>query len=131
MDVAVGAIQDKHVDAGVNQYDEVFYLLIALKAVDVIYGLGYDWWAFRSLSCATRCCADWWLPSHPSRFDRKHLGRTLLFSERQRVKVELEQSPEQRTEGLRSPVKAVTVVGIAVLLAMIVAAYVLFIYYSM
>lgn len=43
MDVAVGAIQDKHVDAGVNQYDEVFYLLIALKAVDVIYGLGYDW----------------------------------------------------------------------------------------
>lgn len=35
--VATGAIQDR-TPTGVNQYDNVMYLLIALKAVDVFYG---------------------------------------------------------------------------------------------
>jgi hypothetical protein len=34
-------VQDK-TPTGPNQYNNVFYLLIALKAVDVLYGLTYN-----------------------------------------------------------------------------------------
>lgn len=38
LDVAGGAIQDL-TPTGVNQYNNVFYLMIAMKAIDVIYGM--------------------------------------------------------------------------------------------
>lgn len=34
-------VQDR-TPKGENQYNNVFYFLIALKAVDVFYGMGYD-----------------------------------------------------------------------------------------
>jgi hypothetical protein len=66
-----------------------------MKAVDVIYGLGYDI------------------------VDRVYLGRVLFFSEKQRAQYELETSVYERSQGLRKPIKEVTWLGIAVLTAMI------------
>jgi hypothetical protein len=90
-----------------TEYDKVFAFLIALKAVDIFFGIGYDY------------------------VDRKYLGRVLFYSERRRAQDELETTAEERSQGLRSPIKSVTWLGIAVLGAMIATSYTLFIYYAM
>lgn len=81
--------------------------MIALKTIDIFFGFGYDW------------------------LDRKYLGRVLFFSERRRAQDELETTVEERSQGLRSPIKSVTWLGIAVLGAIIATSYTLFVYYAM
>lgn len=61
----------------------------------------------------------------------KYLHGVLRASERDRVKIELTQTEEERTGGLRSPIKKVTYVGIAVTCAIIITAYVVYICYSL
>ncbi len=103
--VASGAIQD-HSGTGVNQYNNVFAFLIVIKGLDVIYGLVYNW------------------------VDKKYLGGVLMKSDMARRKMEVAQSEEERTRGIKKAIKRVTVVAIGVVLAMIVIAWVLYFYFS-
>lgn len=61
----------------------------------------------------------------------KYLHGVLRASERDRVKTEITETDEERTRGLRSPIKKVTYVGIAFTFSIILTAYVVYIVYSL
>lgn len=103
--VASGAIQD-HSGTGVNQYNNVFAFLIVIKGLDVCYGLVYNW------------------------FDKKYLDGVLIKNDMERRKMELAQTEEERSRGLKKPIKQVTVVAIGVVVSMIVIAWCLYFYFS-
>lgn len=106
MTISTGAIQDLHRDNNERQYDEVFYFLIALKAVDVIIGLTYGF------------------------LDRRYFGRVMSMTEKQRVMVEAEETEKDRLQGLRGPKRSMMIIGCSIVSALIIVAYVLYIYYS-
>jgi hypothetical protein len=76
-----------------------------IKGLDVLYGLGYNW------------------------FDKLYLNGILYANEKERVARE-EEDQVLREEGLRRPIRAVTFVSLGVVGAMIVIAWVLYLYYS-
>ncbi|GAA5993852.1 hypothetical protein JCM5350_004396 [Sporobolomyces pararoseus] len=104
MNVAAGAIQDQS-GKGSNQYRYVFAFIIAVKGLDVLYGLGYHY------------------------FDMKYLNGILHATEKERVEREEEDSV-LRNQGLRKPIKEVTYVSLGVVGSMIIIAWVLYLYYS-
>lgn len=106
MDVITGAIQDFSRHRGPRLYDNVFYLLIAIKAADFFIGFTYHL------------------------LDKRFFGSAMTMSEKQRVKVEAVETDADRTQGLRVPRHFWTILGCAVVTAMIITAYVLYIYYS-
>ncbi|KAI3604379.1 mfs transporter [Moniliophthora roreri] len=104
MDIATGAIQDL-TPTGRNTYNNVFYLLIALKGVDVIYGLFYD------------------------RLDKWQFGSVLRMNEARRVAKEKEDSSDLQRP-LKRPQKIFTYIGIGLLGSMIVVAWTLYLIYA-
>lgn len=106
MNVATGAIQDLSRDRGSRQYDNVFFLLIALKGIDVIFGFLYGF------------------------LDKRYFGCVMTMTEKQRVRAEAVESPNDRTQGLRGPRRFWTILGGSIAVAIIATAYVLYIYYS-
>lgn len=105
MDVAFGAVQDL-TPRGRSQFNNAFSLLIALKAVDVVYGLGYHV------------------------LDRRYFGGVLKLNERQLREKTPTESEKERTQALRKPIKEWTVAGCALLVAFVTTGYVLYIVYS-
>ncbi|GJN90563.1 hypothetical protein Rhopal_003575-T1 [Rhodotorula paludigena] len=105
VNTASGAIQDR-AKADKNQYNNVFAFLLVIKGLDVIYGLCY------------------W------RLDKRYLGGVLQASDARLREMEATQSPEERTAGVRRPIKAVTIVALATVASMVVTAWVLYLYYS-
>ncbi|KAJ6565492.1 major facilitator superfamily domain-containing protein [Mycena vulgaris] len=108
MDVSAGAIQDK-TPTGTHTYDNVLYFLIAIKSLDVIYGMLYHL------------------------LDVRYFGSVLRMSEAEKLRdVQL-----QETEGstrpvypLKRPVKLWTVLGFIVMFSLTVTAWVLYLVYS-
>ncbi|KAJ9094957.1 hypothetical protein QFC21_005749 [Naganishia friedmannii] len=94
VDIAVGAIQDR-TPTEKNQYSNMFYFMIALKAVDIFYGFGYDF------------------------VDRRYFGSVLRLNEARRVAKEANETDVDRQQGLRPPRKEWTLFGIAVAVALI------------
>ncbi|CBQ70228.1 conserved hypothetical protein [Sporisorium reilianum SRZ2] len=105
MDVAFGAIQDL-TPRGKSQFNNAFSLLIALKSVDVIYGLIYH------------------------AIDRKYFGGVLKLNERQLREKAQTESESERSAALRKPIKRWTVAGCSLLVAFVTVGYVLYIVYS-
>ncbi|PWZ00851.1 LOW QUALITY PROTEIN: MFS general substrate transporter [Testicularia cyperi] len=105
MDVSTGAIQDL-TPTGTKQYSNVFYFLIALKSVDVLFGLGYHM------------------------LDKRYFGGFLLLNEKQRINKEAEETEKHRMEGLRKPIRSWTLAGCCLLSAMVVTSYVVYVVYS-
>ncbi|KAF7293068.1 MFS transporter [Mycena indigotica] len=108
MDVSAGAIQDR-TPTGRHTYDNVLYFLIALKGVDFFYGLVYD------------------------ALDRRYFGGVLRMSEREREAREDEDANSgENLKGvaLRRPVRMWTFVGLGIMGAMIVVAWVLYLFYA-
>lgn len=103
IDVTTGAIQDETPDGG---YSRVFAFLIALKSVDVLFGLAYD------------------------RLDKRYFNSVLSLSERARVKKESQQTEEEKMSGLMKAKKGWTIAGLTVGAALVITAYVLYIHYS-
>lgn len=106
MDVASGAIQDISWNRGSHLYDNMFYVLIAIKGADFFFGFTYHI------------------------LDRRYFGSAMTMSEKQRVKVEAIETDADRTQGMRVPRRFWTILGCTVAIAMIITAYVLYIYYS-
>ncbi|GHJ90284.1 hypothetical protein NliqN6_6686 [Naganishia liquefaciens] len=106
VDIAVGAIQDR-APAGKSQYDNMFYFMIALKAVDILYGAGYHF------------------------VDKKYFGGVLRLNEADRVKKEAMETEADRRQGLRPAIKGWTIFGLVVAVCLIATSYVLYIVYSM
>ena len=106
MDVSAGAIQDR-TPTGIHQYDRVFAFIIAIKSADIIYGALYN------------------------QFDRQYLGGVLVSSDKK-----LRQMPaadavaEQRSTGWLAPKPLVTAISLLTVLAAIIVAWVLYLYYS-
>ena len=69
MNVATGAIQDLWRDRGSRQYDNVFFLLIALNGIDVIFGSLYGM------------------------LDKRYFRCVMAMTEKQRVRAEAVESP--------------------------------------
>ncbi|BGP48297.1 hypothetical protein JCM10450v2_004169 [Rhodotorula kratochvilovae] len=105
VNVASGSIQDR-ATPGKSEYNNVFAFLIVIKGLDVIYGLLY----------------------HAS--DLRYLGGILNASDASLRRMEAKQTPEERAQGLRKPIREVTYVSLATVGAMIVVAWVLYLYYS-
>lgn len=103
MDVSTGAIQDQTEGEG---YRNVFLFLIALKAVDVVYGFMYHF------------------------IDRKYFAGVLWMNERQRVQKEEEGELEEGKWPLRKDQKVTTYLGVGLLGVMIIIAWVLYLIYS-
>ena len=106
MNIAAGAIQDYSADNGAHLYDNMFYLLMALKAVEFFVGFTYHI------------------------LDRRYFGSVMTMTEKQRVKAEENETEEECTQGLRVPRQFWTILGCTVITAMIITSYVIFIYYS-
>ena len=105
MNIASGAIQDSS-DKGSHMYDNMYYLLIALKAVEFFIGFTYHI------------------------LDRRYFGSVMFMTEKQRVEAEARESEEERSQGLRVHRPFWTVLGCSVITAMVITSYVIFIYYS-
>ncbi|KAJ7626070.1 major facilitator superfamily domain-containing protein [Roridomyces roridus] len=115
MDVSTGAIQD-HTPTGSKTYNNVIYLLIALKAIDVVYGMVYHV------------------------LDARYFGGVLRMSERERLvaarrddgqeKAKLEGGQEKKNGKLRKPVRMWTMFGVGVMCTLTVTAWVLYLVYS-
>jgi len=111
MDVSTGAIQDQS-PTGRRTYDNVLYFLIALKAVDIGYGMLYHI------------------------IDTRYFGGVLKRNEAQQRQAEEEERLAGASEELnqrrklRGPVRLLTLLGIGTLGAMIVVAWVLYLVYS-
>ncbi|KAK7040121.1 hypothetical protein VNI00_009926 [Paramarasmius palmivorus] len=99
MDVSSGAIQDL-TPTGRHTYNNVFYMYMTLKSLDVIYGLLYD------------------------RLDRWQLGGVLRMSEAQRIAKEQEDSPDLK-KPLQRPLKLFTYLGMFLMGCMVVTAWAL------
>lgn len=104
IDVSTGALQDR-LPAGKGQYATMFYLIIALKSVDVLYGIGYHI------------------------LDHRYFGRVLLLGERQRVEHEASGEHSKRS-ALCRPLRAFTITGLCLAVALIATGYALYIVYS-
>ncbi|KAJ9092414.1 hypothetical protein QFC20_007369 [Naganishia adeliensis] len=94
VDIAVGAIQDR-APPGKSQYDNMFYFMIALKAVDVLYGFGYHI------------------------IDKRYFGSVLRLSEADRVKKEAHGTNVDRRQGLRPARRSWTILGLVVAVSLI------------
>ncbi|GAC93927.1 hypothetical protein PHSY_001495 [Pseudozyma hubeiensis SY62] len=105
MDVAFGAIQDL-TPRGKTQFRNAFAFLIALKAIDVVYGLLYHV------------------------IDKRYFGGVLKLNERQLKHKRETESEQERQEALRKPIKNWTAAGCGLLIAIVVTGYVLYITYS-
>lgn len=105
VDVATGAIQDGTPGGG---YNRVYAFLIALKSVDILFGLFYHG------------------------IDKRCFNGVLALSERGRVQKERNQDEEETKD--RFPLmrarKAWSIAGLAVAAALIITAYVVYIVYS-
>ncbi|ESK92084.1 mfs transporter [Moniliophthora roreri MCA 2997] len=104
MDVSSGAIQDL-TPTGRHTYNNVFYMYIALKSVDVIYGLLYD------------------------RLDRWQLGGVLRMNEAQRIAKEREDN-EDLKKPLQRPLKPFTYLGLLIMACMIICAWAIYLIFS-
>ncbi|GAA6061515.1 hypothetical protein JCM10212_004505 [Sporobolomyces blumeae] len=104
VNVASGAIQDQS-GTGSDQYRYVFAFIITIKGLDVLYGLGYHW------------------------FDLRYLNGILYANEKERAARE-EDDVLLREQGLRRPIKWITYISLGVVAAMILIAWVLYLYYS-
>lgn len=105
MQVAAGALQDRAIEDGKptsKKYDYVLYFLLAMKAVDAMYGLFYHL------------------------LDKRYFGRVMVMTERQRIKAD----PEYRGHLLERHALW-TALGCIVFVLMMVASYTLFIIYWM
>lgn len=105
MDVSFGAIQDL-TPKGQNQFNNAFAFLIALKSVDVLYGLVYHL------------------------IDRKYFGGVLKLNERQILEKMEHESAAETQRCLRKPIRKWTVAGCSLLVAFVTTSYVLYITYS-
>ncbi|KAJ7337538.1 major facilitator superfamily domain-containing protein [Mycena albidolilacea] len=108
MDVSTGAIQDK-TPTGTHTYDNVLYFLIALKAVDVIYGMLYHV------------------------LDLRYFGSVLRMSEVEKLRDVQRQDAEGDTTRqfpLKRPVKLWTVLGLVVMFSLVITAWVLYLVYA-
>ncbi|BGP16233.1 hypothetical protein JCM10213_007612 [Rhodosporidiobolus nylandii] len=103
--VAAGAIQDKS-GTGKNQYSRVFAFLIAIKAIDVLLGLSYQF------------------------LDKKYLHGVLTASDAKLRRLEAEIPQEELHGGVRAPRRGVSIFGLSVVSAAIVVAWVLYWVYS-
>jgi hypothetical protein len=103
IDISIGAIQDRTPDGG---YSRVFAFLIALKAVDILFGCFYHY------------------------IDRRYLSSILFLSERKRIEQEKQQGEGHEKQGLLAAKKFWTIAGMTVGCALISTAYVLYIIYS-
>lgn len=88
--------------------------MIALKAVDILYGAGYH--VRRKLSIRTDVDADYTLPQF---VDKKYFGGVLRLSEADRVKKEALETDADRQQGLRPAIKGWTVFGLVVAICLI------------
>ncbi|PKI82517.1 hypothetical protein MVES1_004016 [Malassezia vespertilionis] len=110
LDVSTGAIQNhsvavKHVSPE-HQFDDMFYFLIAIKCVDVINGCMYMY------------------------VDKHYMGHVMTLSERGRVTKEANEESRKKDRKLLKPRLRWTIVGICMYFALVITAYVIFIYYS-
>ncbi|SPO22893.1 uncharacterized protein UTRI_01571 [Ustilago trichophora] len=105
MDVSFGAIQDL-TPRGKKQFNNAFAVLIALKSIDVLYGLVYHV------------------------IDRKYFGGVLKLNEAQLLQKMQNETTEEKEQALRKPIKKWTAAGCLLLLAFVVTSYVLYITYS-
>ncbi|KAJ6588645.1 major facilitator superfamily domain-containing protein [Mycena capillaripes] len=109
MDVSTGAIQDK-TPTGPHTYNKVMYFLIALKSVDVFYGMLYHI------------------------LDGRYFGGVLRMSEAEKLRdvqrQEQEGSAGAREYPLKRPVRLWTVLGLGVMFALVVTAWVLYLVYA-
>lgn len=92
----------------------MFYFMIALKAVDVLYGFGYH------VSTATFVP---YLGAHSPRFlqfiDKKYFGSVLRLNEADRVKKETHETEVDRRQGLRPARRSWTIFGLVVAVSLI------------
>lgn len=105
MDVSFGAIQDL-TPRGKGQFRNAFTFLIALKAIDVLLGLVYNI------------------------IDRKYFDGVLKLNEKRLLKKARQESEQEKTRGMRKPIRAWTAAGCSVLVAFVTTSYVLYITYS-
>lgn len=105
MDVSFGAIQDL-TPRGKKQFKNAFAFLIALKSIDILYGLVYHV------------------------IDRKYFGGVLKLNEAQLLQKMQNETTEEKKQALRKPIKKWTAAGCLLLLAFVVTSYVLYITYS-
>ncbi|SNX82200.1 uncharacterized protein MEPE_00906 [Melanopsichium pennsylvanicum] len=105
VDVAFGAIQDL-TPRGKNQFNNAFAFLIALKSIDVIYGMIYHI------------------------IDQKYFGGVLKLNERQLLTKMQEESQADNRVAMRKPIKRWTVAGCLLLIAFVATSYVVYITYS-
>lgn len=109
-------VQDR-APPGKSQYDNMFYFMIALKAVDILYGFGYHvrLGSARLLSaCLLPSC------SHVAQFiDKRYFGSVLRLNEADRVKKESGETDVDRRQGLRPARRSWTVLGLVVAVSLI------------
>ncbi|GAC72950.1 hypothetical protein PANT_7c00352 [Moesziomyces antarcticus T-34] len=105
MDVSFGAIQDL-TPRGRNQFKNAFAFLIALKSIDVIYGMVYH------------------------AIDKKYFGGVLKLNEKQLQRKMHHDDEEAKKEALRKPIALWTAAGCLLLIAFVTTSYVLYITYS-
>ncbi|KAJ6505992.1 major facilitator superfamily domain-containing protein [Mycena vulgaris] len=109
MDVSTGAIQDK-TPTGPHTYNNVMYFLIALKAVDVVYGMLYHV------------------------LDVRYFGSVLRMSEAEKLRDAQRQESEPggaaKEYPLKRPVKLWTGLGLVVMFALVVTAWVVYLVYA-
>jgi len=102
--VVSGVIQDQS-GTGVSQYNSVFAFLIAIKGLDVIWGLVYNW------------------------LDTNYLDGVLIKGDHSRRK-EVATMDEERLRGIKTPIRSVTVVAIVIVVAAVVVAWLLYFYFA-
>lgn len=110
----VRAVQDR-APAGKSQYDNMFYFMIALKAVDVLYGFGYHVspvsFSFQSQDSASASSLQF--------IDKKYFGSVLRLNEADRVKKEAYETDVDRRQGLRPARRSWTIFGLIVAVSLI------------
>ncbi|KAJ7236620.1 major facilitator superfamily domain-containing protein [Mycena rebaudengoi] len=109
MNVSTGAIQD-NTPTGPHTYNNVMYFLIALKVVDVVYGMLYHVLDFR------------------------YFGSVLRMSEAEKLRDAQRQESEPGSAAkeypLKRPVKLWTGLGLVVMFALVVTAWVVYLVYA-
>jgi hypothetical protein len=112
-------VQDR-TPKGANQYNGVFFFLIALKAIDVVYGLIYDvspgslqfHHEHELIASAFRKSSEQFL-------DIRFFGSVLRLNEKDRLAKESRETDADRLQGLRPARRKWTAFGLLVIVVLI------------